>query len=1553
MPTDFTLDFDDEKPLPLEVDPYDLPKDMEPIFRAEAIDLTGCNLTELPEWLRECKHLLSLDLSRNRMTTLPRWLSELTTLTHLNLQGNYIEHTPWCLRVLPHLKKLDLGNNPISNLDDIHHLESLSLGNKGLRRLSAAIGNFPQLKYLDISQNSLSEIPEWIGSCEQLRSLDIGFNDLANLPDWLPQLIHLEELDVTLNPMSHLPEWLKNFTGLKKFRLGYLNLEVLPEWISSFSHLEDLDISRSSIQSLPEWLLNLQKLQTLDLGSSTAQLPEWFDQLSCLRDLSLDGCTLAAVPDCLQALTHLRRLDIGSNKLETLPVWMSQFEQLRDLDISFNSLLSLPEWLWHLSHLRRLNISRSGVTTIPPQIGCLVDLEQLRLNSLDLTSLPEELGKLKRLRELHLYNNLLSALPDSLQELTELRHINLSLNRLGALPKWLSQLRQLRTLHANKNHITTLPDDLSALRNLESLFATSNPLRSLSRHIGELPRLRALGITTVSDVPLPDWLQNKTDLNILRLPGCRIKSVPEWLHNFRLLNVLGLEQNTIQTLPPWLGELKHLRTLDLDNNQLIDLPETLAELPFLDSLHLRKNPRLNIPPELSERFYKNAQDILTYYFKTRLEAGGKPLREVKVLVVGEGEVGKTSLIKHLLGEAKGGAFDKREQKTEGIVRHKMPLVCPEKGEITLNIWDFGGQEIMHSTHQFFLTERSIYLLVLDSRHNEGQSRVEYWLKLIQSFGGNSPVIVVCNKCDQQPMQLNWNGLQEKYPQIKHYARRVSCFVDKGQKVDKRQGLEELRELIALTVAKDVAHVDTPFRPEWLKLKSKLEKDRREVIQEAQFDKACATCKVDKEDRKFLLRFLHDLGLVLHFADHTLMKDSHVKDTHVLNPGWVTAAVYRLLNDHQLNQNHGRLGYEYFKQVLQTVPDHNYAGHEDFIWQMMSRFQLGFEFEKPGTTERTMLVPDLLQKEEGSRGSWAGSLAFVYEYTVLPQSVVSRFIVAMHRHIKPNSAWRYGAVLEWDGCQARVKADLEDRRLEIQVQGDITRRRSLLDIIREKLETIHDGFSEKLGVEEFVPVPGHPGKKESYRKLIQMERDGETSVYIQDVGRIPLDQLLSGVTLSRRRQDLEQHTLQQERQAVRNAAESQQAVAVDDTSITPHTNSEGLDAIIVPSDSSSEQQVDKAAPAPQKTRKMKKKFSGPEIGRLRDVYCEVFDPASFEMFLHTVMDRRVYNYAPPGDFPLVVYKLLDKANMQFWAPELVQKVAAEFPDYEDIQNLSRELNATVPASPVMPFSLETGLALERIVKEGTKFQDFDAFLGVLKQTSRSVCRVALPGGGGTGFLVAPNLVITNFHVVKQVLDKQVLLTDVTFVFGHIRNIDTGEILPGETVKADPDWQIIYRRFSPGDKSSTPSEPAPEHLDYALLRLESAVATGPLSTAKNGAISFLELAGASAITEGNPLFIFQHPQPEKGQPQLPLQIGHGVTTRSPWPAKRTRHDVPTRRGASGSPCFDRDLRLTAIHHAGNPESELPLYNQAIPIQAIVADLNRREEEFKKQGVAPFWR
>ncbi|MFM6012916.1 MAG: GTP-binding protein, partial [Dolichospermum sp.] len=203
-------------------------------------------------------------------------------------------------------------------------------------------------------------------------------------------------------------------------------------------------------------------------------------------------------------------------------------------------------------------------------------------------------------------------------------------------------------------------------------------------------------------------------------------------------------------MPEAIAQLSNLTVLDLSDNQLTTLPEAIKQLSQLEKLDLRGN-QLNIPAEILGSSWNSLgkpAEILTYYFSLQTEER-QPLNEAKVLLVGQGTVGKTSLVKRLINNT----FDANESKTNGINIDNWRLEVNQQ-TIRLNIWDFGGQEIMHATHQFFLTKRSLYLLVINAREDEQQNRLEYWLKIIQSFGGDSPIILVGNKIDEHPLDID-------------------------------------------------------------------------------------------------------------------------------------------------------------------------------------------------------------------------------------------------------------------------------------------------------------------------------------------------------------------------------------------------------------------------------------------------------------------------------------------------------------------------------------------------------------------------------------------------------------------------------------------------------------------------------------------------------------------------------------------------------------------------------------------------------------------------------
>lgn len=189
---------------------------------------------------------------------------------------------------------------------------------------------------------------------------------------------------------------------------------------------------------------------------------------------------------------------------------------------------------------------------------------------------------------------------------------------------------------------------------------------------------------------------------------------------------LDLSNNQLSELPAEITQLTNLSELYLSGNQLSELPAEIAQLTNLSQLYLSNN-QLSIPPEILNEGRLNPSAIFEFLAESQPVSQvhsplqvRRPLNEAKMLLVGQGGVGKTSLVKQLLGDG----FDRQELKTEGIAIR--PWKVPVNGHnVKLNVWDFGGQEIMHATHQFFLTKRSLYLLVLNARQDEYDNRIEY------------------------------------------------------------------------------------------------------------------------------------------------------------------------------------------------------------------------------------------------------------------------------------------------------------------------------------------------------------------------------------------------------------------------------------------------------------------------------------------------------------------------------------------------------------------------------------------------------------------------------------------------------------------------------------------------------------------------------------------------------------------------------------------------------------------------------------------------------------
>ncbi len=758
------------------------------------------------------------------------------------------------------------------------------------------------------------------------------------------------------------------------------------------------------------------------------------------------------------------QLDLSYRELTSLPPEIGQLDQLASLDLCGNSLVALPPEIGDLQQLEHLDLRHNQLVALPSELGRLLNLTSLDIRDNRLASLPREMGRLGNLLSLDLRQNRLQVFPQVILHLLCLEELHLWGNPLLTLPVEIERLARLTMLNMGRSRMTEIPDGIWRLSGLERLIVDRTEVIAVSPEIGRLRKLK-----------------------YVNLHNNRLRSLPAEIGRLGRLLTLILHHNAITHLPPEVGDLRQLRQLDLRHNQLVSLPPEIGQLARLETLDVSENP-LALPPEILART-DNPTAIVTYYLE-HLDGRKQPLNEAKMVLVGQGGVGKTSLVKRLTQDS----YDPWESKTQGIAIQAWPIRINET-RIQLNVWDFGGQEIMHATHQFFLTKRTLYLLVLDSRLSEEENRLEYWLKIIQSFGGDSPIIIVGNKSDLHTLDLDERGLQLKYPQIRDFVV-TSCAT--------ASGIDQLKARIVREVTR-MPHVRDALLASWFDVKATIEALDRDYIPYETYLEICRRHEIsDERSQRTLIGFLHDLGIVLNFQD-----DPRLEDTNILNPQWVTNGVYRILNDETLLRRHGCLTRADLDHILnpQAYPRHKHQ----FILDMMRKFELCFPFES-GPEER-FLVPDLLSKEAPETGRWGGALAFQYQYAVLPGSVISRFIVRMHPYLYRDVYWRNGVMVADQGNVALVQADREEKQVSIWVRGPERTRRALLSIIRFHFEVIHRSISG-IQVEQKVPLPDHPEIVVDYQYLLDLEEMGERTFVPPGLRqRVEVRALLDGVDLS--------------------------------------------------------------------------------------------------------------------------------------------------------------------------------------------------------------------------------------------------------------------------------------------------------------------------------------------------------------------------------------------------------------------------------------------------------
>lgn len=589
---------------------------------------------------------------------------------------------------------------------------------------------------------------------------------------------------------------------------------------------------------------------------------------------------------------------------------------------------------------------------------------------------------------------------------------------------------------------------VGALKRLEYLTISKNSISDISP-LSKISCLKFLfaGGNNIEDV---SPILSNQGLEALAIWENPVKNIPI-VSNLKRLEGLYCQDNNIEDLS-FLGNLKRLKKLFLSNNNISDIT-VIADLKKLDHLILENNKIKKIPIEVAKAFnwLENSLDDenlfnsgiflsgnpLTYppisvielgpetvksYYEMAEDFGHKPLSEGRILFVGDGSSGKSSIIEKIIYNT----FQKGRAQTNGIKLEHLHLQHHEdERDLVFHIWDFGGQEIQHAVHKFFFTEGCLYVLVLDNRKEE---EPEYWLQQIESLGGKAPVLVVFNKQDENAAEtVDRKYLKEKYPNIVGFYN-TSCLSGFG--ID-----DFKRDLEAQAIK--LRTVEEQFPQNWFAIKKAIEErtsGRQHYLTYETYREICSKNHVEREEiQKLLLRYLTTIGAVTWFGD------TYLNFMHVLSPAWITQGVYKIITAKKTAHLFGQIEVGDFKELLQPTNDGDYTyqeNHYGYILSMMKKFDLCYTPD-----DKTLLIPSAFGKApkvEYSDFRGEQVRTYILQFVdYMPLALIHKYIAKKLPDVYDNNFWYSGIVIK--DCKsdslAMVHADKEAKRIYIRIKGE--------------------------------------------------------------------------------------------------------------------------------------------------------------------------------------------------------------------------------------------------------------------------------------------------------------------------------------------------------------------------------------------------------------------------------------------------------------------------------------------------------------------------------------
>ncbi len=760
---------------------------------------------------------------------------------------------------------------------------------------------------------------------------------------------------------------------------------------------------------------------------------------------------------------------------------------------------------------------------------------RLDLSNLRLTALPDALRDVPHLRELSCLNNPINR-PHGLQHCTDLQNLICTNTQITSLD-WLQQCTTLKNLYIAGTPITSL-DGLQQCTALQGLYIADTPITSLDglQHCTVLQNL----FCPFTPITSLDGLQYCTALQSLSCNFAPTTNLNGLQHCTNLQSLICSYTEIAN-----LNGLQHctsLQTVYCGNTRISDLTplEACYDLRELHATrtHIKAYPvnfwrrtalkrvtitsLADVPPEiLSDYSDDNCLPRLRDYLTDR-EQAPTTVRDVKFFLLGNGGTGKTQMARHLRGEP----FTPDWDSTHGIQVTTAALPGDDhQAETRLHLWDFGGQELYHSTHTLFLRSRAVFALLWSADQEPADASTlnvdphnfmsrtyprQYWLDHIADHTGtDSPVLLVQSKCDsrtdEQPAPPT-EGAAFEFLRPLHFGAQKP-YRARDLRAALQDAVDHLRE------SEEVRVIGQSWQAVQHEIESLREADGtyRPVNQrrdQTWFTELCGKHGV-KSAPETLRTYLHRCGVIFY-------QPGLFGNQIILDQTWAIGAIYALFGRDKvysrLREKHGRFTLADLSALVWDAEGFSPDEQQLFL-SFMETCGICFAYQGTGV-ETIYLAPDLLPEQsafadqlEESWHSFPGQPAtMTYDYTLLHRGIMRALICRIGQEAQMRGRyWRDGLYVYEATTRSRayIRQIFGPRdghataapwagTLTLEVKGDHEKR--LFDLLRGWIEEINHTF----GVKNATPrdtLPPRPDEEETFKPTFIEEPMSDYKLYI--------------------------------------------------------------------------------------------------------------------------------------------------------------------------------------------------------------------------------------------------------------------------------------------------------------------------------------------------------------------------------------------------------------------------------------------------------------------------